>query len=173
MAHQTKSPESLDVSRFSGGFMFLVSVCFEVKKFIKVQKRAIKSRIKSRINYTLPKQKKPHASAHPGWWEAYLHGAGLHLPLGHLHSRGAGSLIDCILSKFNGFVNRFLTEGAHTKPPPRTRKHGESYKRQPPARHPEYGMALCAFYCMLKNRCMMKSYGSICTLFSVSSDFSS
>ena len=169
MAHQTKSPESLDLSRVSGLFMSSAPVCHNAKKSVKVQKRAIKSR----INYTLPKQKKPHASAHPGWWEAYLHGAGLHLPPGRLHSRGAGSLIDCILSKFNGFVNRFLTEGAHTKPPPRTRKHGESYKRQPPARHPEYGMALCAFYCMLKNRCMMKSYGSICTLFSVSSDFSS
>ena len=169
MAHQAETPESLDLSRVSGLFMSSAPVCHNAKKSVKVQKRAIKSR----INYTLPKQKKPHASAHPGWWEAYLHGAGLHLPPGRLHSRGAGSLIDCILSKFNGFVNRFLTEGAHTKPPPRTRKHGESYKRQPPARHPEYGMALCAFYCMLKNRCMMKSYGSICTLFSVSSDFSS
>ena len=108
--------------------------------------------------------------------EVYLHGAGLHLPLGHLHSRGAGSLIDCILSKFNGFVNRFLTEGAHTKKPlPVLESTGRviNASHQPPARHPEYGMALCAFYCMLKNRCMMKSYGSICTLFSVSSDFSS
>lgn len=35
--------------------MFFVSICNRAKKSVKVQKRAIKSR----INYTLPKQKSP------------------------------------------------------------------------------------------------------------------
>ena len=104
MAHQTKSPESLDLSRVSGGFMFLVSVCFEVKKFIKVQKSATKSRIKSRIKITCRQNKKsPMRSTHPGSWEVYLHGVGL-IPPGTLRCwgeicirpfRAAASFPDC------------------------------------------------------------------------------